>query len=103
MPPTEGAALQKIEGREQKDPDQIDEMPEEASVLDPVGEPRRIFLPELRTGTPEIRVHRHSPKHVEPVQAGQGEVDGEEVVGAGQRAFVEMGAVFKVLDDEEGE
>src|SRR5258705_12053751 len=100
---TEDTALQKIQRREEKDPDQIHEMPEEPRVLDPVGEPYRIRLPELGAGTPEIRVHRHPAQHVEPVQSGQGVVDGEEVVGAGKGALVEMGAVFEVFDDQEGE
>src|SRR4029450_4714921 len=95
-----GCCLQKIQGRKEENPDQIDEVPEEARVLDPVGEPRRIRLPELRTGTPEIRVHYHPAEHVETVQTGQGVVDGEEVVSVRQRAFVEIGAVFEVLDDE---
>src|SRR5713101_3460724 len=98
-----GCRLQKVEGREEEDPDQIHEMPEEARVLDPVGEPLRIRLPELRAGTPEIRVHGHPAKHVKPVQSGQGEIDSEKVVGAGYGPLVEMGAVFEVLDDEEGE
>src|SRR5258706_14225006 len=38
-------------------------MPEEPRVLDPVGEPYRIRLPELGAGTPEIRVHRHPAQH----------------------------------------
>src|SRR5258705_2926458 len=103
MPPTEGTALQEIEGREEEDPDQIHEMPEEARVLDPVGEPLRIRLPQLRAGTPEIRAHHHPAKHVEPVQSGQVEIDGEEVIGARYGPLVEMGAIFEVLDDDEDE
>src|SRR6185503_8036632 len=90
-------ALQKIQSRKEEDPDQIDEMPEKAGVLDPVGEPHRIRLPELRAGTPEIGIHRHPADHVEPVQPRQGEIDGEEVVVAGQFPQTEMVAVFEVL------
>ena len=98
-----GCRLQKIQRREEEDPDQIHEMPEEARVLDPVGEPHRIRLPELRAGAPEIGVHHHPAEHVEHVQAGQRVVDGEEVVGAGKFPQVEMVAVFEVLDHEEDE
>ncbi len=76
-------------------------MPEEAGVLDPVGEPFRVCLPELRPGAPEIGVHRHPADYVEHVQAGQGEVDGEKVVGAGKEPALELVAVFEVLDHEE--
>ena len=62
--------LQKIQGREEEDPDQIHEMPEEARVLDPIGEPHGIRLPELRARTPEIGVYHHPAKHVEHVQTG---------------------------------
>src|SRR6187200_1223909 len=93
--------LQKIEGREQEDPDQIHEMPEEPRVLDPIGEPLRVCLPLLRARTPEVSVHRHPAGHVEHVQAGQGEVDGEEVVGAGVEMVLELRAVFEELDHEE--
>src|SRR5687767_11343425 len=86
--------LQKIQGREKEDPDQIHEMPEEARVLDAVGEPDWIRLPELRAGTPEIGVHHHTAEHVEHVQASQGVVDGEEVVGARIFPQPEMVAVF---------
>ena len=34
-----GCRLKEIQRREEEDPDQIHEMPEEARVLDPVGEP----------------------------------------------------------------
>src|SRR5262245_6096322 len=95
--------LQEIQSREEKDPDQIDEMPEQSRVLDSVGEPHRIRLPELRAGTPEIRVHHHPAEDVETVQSSQGEIDGEEIVGAGQFPCMEMVAVFEVLDDEEDE
>src|SRR5688572_4798831 len=90
--------LQKIQGREKEDPDQVDEMPEEARVLDPVGEPHRVRLPELRAGAPEIGVHHHPAEHVEHVQAGQGVVEGEEVIGAGVFPQLEMVAVFEILD-----
>src|SRR4026209_549201 len=94
-------ALQKIQGREEEDPDQIDEMPEETRVLDPVGEPDRIRLPELRARAPEIGVHHHPAEHMEHVQSGQGVVDGEEVAAAGKFPQAEMVTVFEVLDHEE--
>src|SRR5687768_16257663 len=95
--------LQKIQDREEEDPDQIHEMPEEARVLDPVGEPCRVRLVELRARAPEIGVHRHPAQHMEHVQAGQGEIDGEKVVGAGIEMVFELRAVFEVLDHEEHE
>src|SRR5207342_325304 len=92
--------LQKVESREQEDPDQIHEVPEEARVLDPVGEPLWIRLPELRAWPPEIGVHHHPAKHVQHVQAGQREIDGEEVVGAWEEPGLELVAVLEVLDDQ---
>src|SRR4029450_10892742 len=89
--------LQKIQGREKEDPDQIHEMPEETRVLDPVGEPHRIRLPELRAGAPEICVHAHPADDVQHVQPGQREVDGEEVIRAGKEPVVKLVAVFEVL------
>src|SRR5438093_9103832 len=97
------ARLQKIEGREQEDPDQIHEMAEEARVLDAIGEPLRVRLPELRAGPQEVGVDTHPAEHVEHVQAGQGEVEGEEIVGAGKEPGLELVAVLEVLDHEEHE
>src|SRR4026209_650167 len=93
-------ALQKIKGREQEDPDQIHEMPEETRVLDPIGKPLRVGLPQLRARTPEIRVHCHATHHMEHVQPRQREVNGEEVVGAREKMVVELVAVLEILDDE---
>src|SRR4029450_2617767 len=76
--------LQKIQGREKEEPDQIDEMPEDARVRDPGREPPRVPVPELAAGAPEIGVHHHPAEHVAHVQASQRVVDGEEVVGAGK-------------------
>src|SRR5260370_29460415 len=90
------ARLQKVEGREEEDPDQSHEMPEKARVLDPVDEPLGVRLPELRAGTPEIGIHRHPADHVEHVQAGQGEIDREKVVGARKEPVLEFVAVFEV-------
>src|SRR6476660_10312068 len=90
------ARLQEIEGREQEDPDQIHEMPEEARVLDAIGKPLRVRLPELRAGPQEVGVHAHPAEHVEHVQARQGEIDGEEVVGAGKEPGLELVAVFEI-------
>src|SRR4029078_12163857 len=78
--------LQKIQGREQEDPDKIHEMPEESRVLHPVGEPHRVRLVELRSGAQEIGVHRHAADHVQHVQACEGEISGEEDVSPGTHA-----------------
>src|SRR3954471_8510665 len=94
-------SLQKVKGREQEDPDQIHEVPEEPRMLDPVREPLRVRLPELRPGSPEVRVHRHPADDVQHVQPGEREVDGEKVVGAGKEPELELVAVFEVLDHEE--
>src|SRR3982751_1366562 len=85
--------LQKVKGREQEDPDQIHEMPEESRMFNPVGEPFRVRLPELRPGSPEIRVHGHPADDVEHVQPGQREIDGEKVVRAGKQPELELVAV----------
>src|SRR5262245_50169734 len=100
-PTNKDSRLQKIQGRKQEDTDQIDEVPEQPGVLHPVGEPRRVGLPQLRARTQEIGVHRHPAHHVQHVQPGQREVDGQEVVGAGKQVVVELVAVFEILDDEE--
>src|SRR5262245_23712087 len=93
--------LKEIQGREKEDPYQIDEVPEEARVLDPVGEPHRIRLPQLRARTPEVGIDQHPADHVKPVQSGQREIDGEKVVGTGEEVMFELGGVFEVLHDEE--
>src|SRR5262249_28367581 len=49
----------------------------------------------------EIRVHRHTPHHVEHVQAGQREVEREEVARAREQPVFELVAVFEILHDEE--
>src|SRR3954471_11059036 len=90
------AALEQIQRREEKDPDQIHEVPEQARVLDSVGEPLRVRVPLLRAGPQEVRVHAHPAEHVEHVEAGQGEVDGQEVVRAGKEPELELVAVFEV-------
>src|SRR5215212_5033117 len=89
--------LQQVKGWEQEDPDQIDEVPEQARVLDPVREPLRVRLPELGARSPEIGVHRQPGEDVKHVQPGQGEIQGEEVVGAGKESELELVAVFEVL------
>src|SRR6185436_8276367 len=93
--------LQKIQSREEKDPDQVDKMPEEARMLNPIDEPLRVRLIELRAGTPEIRVHRHPTDDVKHVQTGEREIDREEVAGARKQPGLELVAVFEILDDEE--
>src|SRR6187551_3330518 len=95
------ARLQEIECREQEDPDQIHEMPEEPRVLDAIGKPLRVRLPERRAGPQEVGVHTHAAEHMEHVQARQGEVEGEEVAVAWELARAEMVTVFEVLDHEE--
>ena len=52
---------------------------------------------------PEIRVDRHPADHVQPVQAGEREVDREEGVGGRIETMVELGRVLEVLDDQEDE
>ena len=42
-------------------------------------------------GPQKIRVHDHAAEDVQPVQAGQREVDREEVAVRGQSAVVELG------------
>src|SRR3954465_2990343 len=94
-------SLQKVKGREEKDPDQIHEMPEESRMFNPVREPLRVGLPELRPGSPEIRVHGHPANDMHTVQPSQREIDREKVVGAGKEPEFELVAVFEILDHQE--
>src|SRR5262245_62012259 len=95
--------LQQVENREEEDPDQIDEVPEEARVLDPVGEVLGIGLPELGARSPEVGVHSHAADHVQTVQAGEREVDRQERALARHQALVELVRVLEVLDEQEAE
>src|SRR5262245_43681588 len=95
--------LQQIEDREEEDPDQVEEVPEEARVLDAVREVLGIGLPELRPGSPEVSIHRHAADHVQAVQSGEREVDRQEGALARQQALVELVRVLEVLDEKEAE
>src|SRR5579884_2318032 len=63
--------LEEVEHREQEDPHQIDEVPVQSGVFDPVGELLGILAPQLRAGADEVRHHDHPAHDVQPVQPGQ--------------------------------
>src|SRR5207237_1827871 len=71
---------EEIERREEEDPHQVDEVPVEAGVLDAVGEPLRVGVPQLAAGGQKIRVDDDPADDVHAVQPGHGEVDAVEVV-----------------------
>ena len=93
--------LEDEEAQEQEDPDDIDEVPEQTRVLDPVGEPALVLVPQLGAGAPEIGVDDHPADHVEGVEPGHREVDRQEGVGRGVQVVVQLGRVLEVLDDQE--
>src|ERR1044071_4914588 len=71
---------QQIERREEKDPDEVDEVPVQADDLDAVREALRLGLPHLRAEGQKVGEDDHPAENVQAVQAGHREVDGEEVV-----------------------
>src|SRR5688572_13145568 len=76
-------SLQQIENREQKDPDQIDEVPEQAGDFDAVGVLLWRLLPPATAGEEEIRHDDRATNDVRGMQAGEREVNRE--VGAALR------------------
>src|SRR3954463_7813805 len=71
---------EEVERREEEDPDQVDEMPVEAGVLDAVGEVLGIGGPEARSGAEQVAVDDDPADDMQAVQARHREVDGVEVV-----------------------
>src|SRR2546423_1540162 len=89
---------EEVERGEEEDPHQVDEVPVEAGVLDTVGEVLGIGVPHLRPRGEQEAVDDHPADDVQPVQASEGEVDGEEVVVRGEVVVVELVRILEVLD-----
>src|SRR5258705_4392442 len=94
---------EEVEGGEEEDPDQVDEVPVEPGVLDAVGEVLGILRPELGAGPEQVAVDDDPADDVQAVQAGHGEVDGVEVVVRGGVTEVELVRVLEVLHHQEHE
>src|SRR4051794_6288467 len=86
--------LHEVQNREEKNPDEVDEMPVKADDLDPVGITLRLFGPHLRAGSEKIEKDDDAAEDVNSVQAGHREVDAEEVVRLREPSLVELVAVF---------
>ena len=83
--------------KEEEDPNQVDEVPEQPRVLDAIREVLLVFLPELGAGPPEVGVDRHPAHDVEHVQPGHREVDREEGVRARKIPVVELRRILEYL------
>ena len=70
-----------VEDREEEDPHQIHEMPEEARNLDSIGKLFWMGFPHLASRAPEIGNHQRTRNHVQGVQPCQGKVNCEVGVG----------------------
>src|SRR5712691_7587274 len=84
------ALLQEIERREEEDPHQVDEVPIEAGVLDAVGEPLLVRVPELAAEGQEIRVDDDPAHDVQAVKAGEHKVDAVKIIVRGKVPVVEL-------------
>src|SRR2546425_2507415 len=81
---------EEVERREEEDPDQVDEVPVEARVLDPVGEMLGIGLPHPAAPGEQEGVDDDPADDVQTVQSGEQKVNGEEVVVRGEVVVVEL-------------
>ena len=69
--------LQQIQNREQEDPNQVDEVPEQSGNFDAVGVTFGLGLPHLCARTPNVKDHQRAADDVQRVQAGEREVNRE--------------------------
>src|SRR3954447_131882 len=95
--------LHEVQNREEKNPDEIDEMPVKTDDLDPVRITLRLFRPHLRAGSEEIEEHDDAAENVQTVQAGHREVDGQEVVRLRKASFPELVRVLEAFRSQEDE
>src|SRR6266404_5107255 len=92
---TPSVAIDQIQQREQENPNDIDEVPVEADILDgrvvlrrEAAAPRFLDEPKEQAGADD---------HVQGVQAGHAEIEGEEKLGVGVRAGVCAGLEIKTI------
>src|SRR5919206_1316402 len=97
------ALLHQIEAGKEEDPNQIDEVPVQADHFDAIGVPLSLRVPHLVAEEQKVREHDHAADDVQAVQAGQGEVDGHEVVRGRRAPFHELVPVLETLDDQKTE
>jgi len=87
-----------IEDGEGKDPDEVDEVPEEAADFDAIGEVLGVFAHHFAVEDKEVEQDERSGDDVQAMQAREGEVDG--VVGVQLRRVIgEEGDVLGLDDD----
>src|SRR4051795_6783407 len=67
--------LHEVQNREEKNPDEVDEMPVKADDLDPVRITLRLFHPHLRAGSEEVEKYDDTAEDMDSVQPGHREVD----------------------------
>src|SRR5881227_2385506 len=68
-------ASEQIEKREDKNPDQIDEVPEKPGDFDAIGKVLGIALINFFTDRqPHVEEYQHAAEHVRAVQSGNGEI-----------------------------
>src|SRR4029434_5436220 len=80
---------------------QVDEVPVQPGVFNPVGELFGVLLPHPRARAEEVRHHHHPADDVQAVQTGQGEVDRQERAVRRPFAACQMVGVLEVLVDQE--
>ena len=93
--------LQEVQHGEQEDPDQIDEVPVQASRFDPVLEHLPFRMPHLASRAPEVTVYDYPSENVYPVQGGHGPVDGQERVVIRKMSVRDFLVVLETLDRQE--
>src|SRR6267378_4058184 len=80
---------EEVQRGEEEDPHQVDEVPVQPGVLDPVGEVLRVGLPHLAARGEQEGVDDDSADDVQAVQPREHEVDRVEVVVRGEVLVVE--------------
>src|SRR5262245_66107732 len=69
--------LQEIQHRKEKDPNQIDEMPEQARHLDSIDVPVRVGPEHLSVRSPDVGNKNRAAEHVKGVPGRQRKVNGK--------------------------
>src|SRR5947207_4346235 len=69
--------LEEVEDRENKDPNKVDEVPEKATNLDAIGHMFGILTVEPFAVDEEVQEHQGPGEHVQTMESGDGEIDGE--------------------------
>ncbi len=67
--------LHQVEDREEEDPDQVDEVPEEAADFNTVGKPLRVRVIHLTSEEHVVTEDKDTADHVQSVETRDGEVD----------------------------